>query len=128
MLDYEIRQEKLSDLIKNNMYVKVSERNEYKKAILATKSMLHSTENFDQDFIPSLLKKMKKSNKKSEAYRQALYDSLKALVDDKANLPSKKRLELAVNLASNLNISLPSGIVENWKICANFINEAIKKK
>lgn len=128
MLDYEIRQEKLSKLIKRkDKYAVTSDIKDYKTAILATKSILHSAEKYNEDFMPLLLEKLKKSNRKSEAYRQAIYDSLGELVDNKVSLPSKKRLELAVKLASNLNISLPNGIVENWKICADFISETIKK-
>ncbi|MBR8466517.1 hypothetical protein KDE13_09240 [Campylobacter sp. faydin G-140] len=84
---------------RKDKYAKTSDINDYKTAILAAKSILHSSKKYNQDFMPLLLEKLKKSNKKSEAYRQAIYDSLGELADNKVSLPSKKRLELAVNLA-----------------------------
>lgn len=41
----------------------------------------------------------------------------------KVKPPSDKQLEWAKNLASNLNIELPKGIEEDWKICSEFIEK-----
>ncbi|HDX6250496.1 TPA: type IA DNA topoisomerase [Campylobacter fetus subsp. venerealis] len=37
--------------------------------------------------------------------------------------PSQKQLEWAKNLAANLNIELPKGVEEDWKICSEFIEK-----
>ncbi|MCR2062021.1 type IA DNA topoisomerase [Campylobacter helveticus] len=57
-------------------------------------------------------------------YIKAIHEKMEfAKINQRNAPPSEKQLEFAMSLAKTLNIDLPQGIENDYKICSNFINE-----